>query len=387
MSSTPREAADVVIIGGGIQGLALAFHLSILGAGRIIVIDAGYFQGGASGRNGTLVRGGFMSDAWTALFALANRRWIQLSKRLRRNVMYSRRGYLMIAERPETADRFDSALAMHAAHGVRSRRVTRRGLQKLAPALDAQRVADAVYFPEGGICPHHAAMQSYRDACLERGVAVHYMTPVSALLRNGSRVEGVIAAGHEIQAETVVIAAGACSNNVARLGGVELPGYPLRIECTALEPVRPVLRPAIAFLDRLCYTCQTARGEIVGGAEVPERPQATLASDLPALTATARVYYDMLPCLSSLRILRQWAGLIHATPDFGPLIGPHPLLPNLWITAGWSYGYASSAAVGELLATSLLHGTVHPILRPFSVDRFDRNAPVVEGGIVLAVPK
>jgi hypothetical protein len=57
------------------------------------------------------------------------------------------------------------------------------------------------------------------------------------------------------------------------------------------------------------------------------------------------------------------------------------------VTAGWSYGYASSAAVGELLAISILSGNVHPILQPFSVDRFERNVPVIEGGIVLAVPK
>ena len=381
------SSADIVIAGGGIQGLALAYNLSELGAGRIIVVDAGYFQGGASGRNGTLVRGGFMSDAWTALFALANRRWIELSRRLKRNVMYSRRGYLMVAERAETAGRFDSALTTHRAHGVRSRRITRRELRKLAPALDAERVEDAVYFPDGGICPHHAAMHSYLEVCRERGIGIYYTTPVSAILHNGSRVEGVVAGGREIRASSVVIAAGASSNDVARLAGVELPGYPMRIECAALEPTRPVLRPAIAFIDRLCYVSQTARGEIVGGAEVPERPQATLASDLPALTATARVYYDMLPALSSLRILRQWAGLIHATPDFGPLIGPHPTFPNLWVTAGWSYGFASSAAVGELLAASILSGTVHPILRPFCVDRFDRNSPVIEGGIVLAVPK
>lgn len=381
------SSADVVIAGGGIQGLALAYNLSELGAGRIVVADAGYFQGGASGRNGTLVRGGFMSDAWTALFALANRRWIELSRRLKRNVMYSRRGYLMVAERAETAASFDSALKTHATHAVRSRRLTRRELRKLAPALDAERVEDAVYFPEGGVCPHHAVMHSYLEVCQERGIEIHYTTPVSAIVHNGSRVEGVVADDREIRASSVVIAAGAASNDVARLAGVELPGYPMRIECTALEPTRPVLRPAIAFIDRLCYVSQTARGEVVGGAEVPERPQVTLASDLPALTATARVYYDMLPRLSSLRILRQWAGLIHATPDFGPLLGPHPLLSNLWVTAGWSYGFASSAAVGELLATSIVSGTVHPLLRPFSVDRFDRNAPVVEGGIVLAVPK
>jgi len=379
-------AADVVIIGGGIQGLALAYNLAEAGVGPVVVLDAGYFQGGASGRNGTLIRGGFMSDAWTALFSLANRRWIELSKRLRRNVMFSRRGYLMIAERDGTAARFDSALATHAAHGVRSRRVSRSELQQIAPALAAERVRDAVYLPEGGVSPHHAAMHSYLDACLERGVRIHYSTPVSAVLRGSSGVSGVIAGGREIRASTVVIAAGASSNDVAHLAGVDLPGYPMRIECSALEPTRAVLRPAIAFIDRLCYVSQTARGEVVGGAEVPERPQVTLASDLSSLTATARVYCDMLPPLARLRILRQWAGLIHATPDFGPLIGPHPQLANLWVTAGWSYGYASSAAVGELLARSIVTGTVDSILQPFAVDRFDRNAPVVEGGIVLAAP-
>jgi sarcosine oxidase subunit beta len=171
---------------------------------------------------------------------------------------------------------------------------------------------------------------------------------------------------------------------VAALAGVDLAGYPMRIECTALDPVRCVLRPGVALIDRLCYLSQTARGEIVGGAEVPERPQNTLASDLPALTATARVYQEMLPVLSGLRILRQWAGLIHATPDFGPLIGPHPALPGLWVTAGWSYGYAGSAAVGELLASAIIGGSIDPILAPFAVDRFARNEPVLEGGIVLA---
>ena len=121
----PRRAS-IVIIGGGIQGLSVAFNLAALGQRDIIVLDAGYFQGGASGRNGTLIRGGFMSDEWTALFSLANRRWLELSKRLRHNVMFSRRGYLLLAEKPETAANFDLALATHARHAVTSRRVSHR---------------------------------------------------------------------------------------------------------------------------------------------------------------------------------------------------------------------------------------------------------------------
>ena len=385
-SNTSRlpKRKRVIVIGGGIQGLSVAYNLACLGETDVLVLDAGYFQGGASGRNGTLIRGGFMSDAWTALFALSNRRWIELSRRLNRNVMFSRRGYLMVAEKRETAARFEQALETHAKHGVKSMRLSNAELEAVAPALNRQRVLETIFLPEGGVCPHHAAMEAYLEACRDRGVEVHYSTPVVRILTTTSRVEGVVVDGREIHADHIVIASGAYSNEVARLGNLELPGFPMRIECMALEPIRSVIRPAFAFVDRLCYVAQTARGEVVGGAEVPETPNVSLACDVPVMAATARVYRDMLPCLAELRILRHWAGMIQATADFGPLLGPHPTHTNLWITAGWSYGFASAPAVGELLATTILSGTVHPLLRPFAVDRFNRNAPVVEDGIVLA---
>jgi sarcosine oxidase, subunit beta len=379
----PRRAS-IAIIGGGIQGLSVAFNLAALGQRDVIVLDAGYFQGGASGRNGTLIRGGFMSDEWTALFSLANRRWLELSRRLRHNVMFSRRGYLLLAERPETAANFDVAMATHARHGVTSRRVSRRQLGEIAPALNAARVEDAIYFEEGGTAPHHAAMHAYLQACLEAGVRVEYQAPVIRIERKAAGASAVIGRDFEIEVSSVVLAAGGFTNAVARAADLELPGFPLRLEAMALEPVRPLIRPAMAFIDSLCYLSQTARGEIVGGAEVPEGPRHSLQADLPAMAATARVYRDMLPCLSQLRILRHWAGTIHATPDFGPLIGTHPNCRNLWVTAGWSYGYASAPAVGELLARSILSNAIDPLLAPFAIDRFDRGAAVREGGIVLA---
>jgi sarcosine oxidase, subunit beta len=379
------DRAGVIIIGAGIQGLSLAYNLASLGEAGVVVLDGGYFQGGASGRNGTLIRGGFMSDAWTALFALSNRRWIELSRRLGRNVMYSRRGHLMVAEKTHTAARFAEALETHRKHGVISRRLSNVELRKIVPALNQKLTLDTLFLPEGGVCPHHAAMEGYLEACRETGVAVHFQTPVTRIVRTQSRVDGVIAVGREIRAEHVVIAAGAYCNEVAKLADLTLPGYAMRIECMALEPVRSVIRPAVAFIDRLCYLSQTARGEVVGGTEVPETPRVSLACDVPVMTATARVYRDMLPCLAQLRILRHWAGMLHATADFGPLLGPYPTHPNLWITAGWSYGFASAPAVGELLAQSILSGNVHPLLQPFAVDRFERNAPVRENGIVLAV--
>jgi sarcosine oxidase subunit beta len=392
--AVPRRAA-IVVIGGGIQGLSVAYNLAALGEPDVVVLDAGYFQGGASGRNGTLIRGGFMSSEWTGLFALANRRWMELPRRLRRNVMFSPRGYLLVAEKSATAADFDTALAVHRAHGVRSHRAAPEELAKLVPALDRSRVLDAIYLPDGGVAPHHAAMDAYHRACTAAGVRIRYGSPVTQILTRGARVAGVVGnggadgrggagGGFEIEADAVVLAAGAYGNAAARLAGVELPGFPMRIEAMVLEPTRAVLRPAIAFIDRLCYMAQTARGEIVGGAEVPERPIESLACDLPVMTATARVYRDMVPCLAQLRILRHWAGMLHATPDFGPLIGAHPNFANLWVTGGWSYGFACAPAAGELLAEAILTGRLDPLILPFALDRFAHNRPVREGGIVLA---
>jgi sarcosine oxidase subunit beta len=376
----------VLIVGGGIQGLSIAYNLAARGERHVVVLDAGYFQGGASGRNGTLIRGGFMSEAWTSLFALANRRWIELSRRLRRNVMFSRRGYLLIAEQERTAGRFDDALDLHRRLGVRSRRVNLNELANLAPAISQNTLCDAIYLPDGGVAPHQAAMMGYLTAARELGVQVHYQTPITGFSRRTGQVTGVCGHGFEIDCEQIVIAAGADSNAVAALLGAAVEAHPLRIEAMALEPVREILRPGVAFIDRLCYVSQTARGEIVGGTEVPESPHHTLASDLPSIAANARVYCDMLPCLADLRILRQWAGFLHVTPDCGPLIGTLPSISNVWVSAGWCYGYAAAPAAGELLAAAILGDRLDQRLAPFALDRFARNRPVVEGGIVVASP-
>lgn len=383
-SISAHTSASAVVIGGGIHGLGTAFNLASMGLRHVRVLDAGYFQGGASGRNGTLVRGGFASREWTRLFAFSNRRWIELSRILGENVMYSRRGYLIVAQKPVTAALIEPLPALHREYGLRSRLLSSAQLRSVAPALDTATVKCAVDLGDGGTAPHHAAMKGYLAACRRLGVRVDYGTPVTAIETASGRVTAIVAGSEHIACDLAVIAAGAYSVAVARLAGVDLPGFAQRIEAIALEPVRPVLRQAIALPDRLCYLHQTARGEIVGGVEVDERPQVSLANDLPVLAATARVYAEMFPAFTQLRILRHWAGMLHATPDWGPLLGAHPDLANLFISAGWSYGIAGAPGATELLARLITTGRMPDEIAPFAVDRFARGKPVAEGAIVLA---
>lgn len=379
----PRQAS-VVIVGAGIQGLALAFNLAELKVNNILVLDAGYWQGGASGRNGTLIRGAFSSPEWTRFFAHSNRLWLGLSKRLGQNVMYSRRGYTMVGERETTAQLLQRTLQVHRDCGIDSEMLSPSRLRKVLPALAHERVSAALHLPDSGVAPHHAAMHAYLKACQARGVEVRYRTEVTAIDKRDGQVEGVWVGEHRIACDTLVLAGGAQSNTLANMAGVPLEGYPMRLEAMALEPTRALIGPAVALLDRLCYMHQTARGEVVGGAEVAERPQVSLGADVPVMAATAKAYAEMFPQLGAARILRQWAGLVHISKDFGPLLGAHPQLRGLHLSAGWCYGHAGAPAAGELLAKAIVNGVVDERMQPFAVDRFLRNRPVMEPGIVLS---
>jgi sarcosine oxidase subunit beta len=378
------DRVDVVIVGGGIQGLCCGYNLAERGIRRVLVLDAGYFQGGASGRNGTLIRGGFATTQWTQLFQFSNQQWSRLSKRLGYNVMFSRRGYSMIAETDRTAAMFETAADVHRRCGVRSRLLSTRDVARILPAIYGARVRAALHLLDGGVAPHHAAMSALLRACTDRGVRVVYHTSVTGIERVNGRAAGVLVGERRVLADAVVVAAGGHNLILANMAKVALAGFSMRIEAMALEPVRPLIRPAVALIDSLCYLHQTARGEVVGGTEVPERPRMSLNTDLPVLAATAKVYASLFPQLAQLRVLRHWAGMIHATPDFGPLIGEHPHLKGLWFSAGWSYGYAGGPGAGALLAKAIATGEIDERIRPFALDRFDRNRPVHDPAVVLA---
>ena len=127
---------------------------------------------------------------------------------------------------------------------------------------------------------------------------------------------------------------------------------------------------------------QSARGEVVGGTEVAERPQMSLKTDFPVLTKTAAIYARLFPQLSDLRIMRHWAGLIHAT-DWAPIIGEHPNIAGLWVSGGWSYGWAGGPGTGVLLARAIAGQGVDRRLQPFAIDQFAKGRTIIAPSIVL----
>ncbi len=383
MSPTTTVRADVVIVGGGIAGLMCAFHLTEFGVRDIVVLDAGYPQGGASGRNGTLVRGGFSSPEWSSLFGHSLKRWQGFSRDIGHNVMFTERGYAVIAESDRTVAVCDEALESHRQAGVRSKALDNVGVRRILPNIAHDRVRACVYFDDGGTAPHHAVMKGLIAVCMKRGIVLRYHTPVTGIERSNGRATGVLVGEQRIEANAVVLAGGGHNLDLAAMAGVELDGVSQRIQAIATEPLRPIIDPAMALIDRATYLHQTARGEIMGGTEISEPHVQNVVSTLPVMAATAHHFVEMFPALASVRILRQWSGVIHVSTDCGPLLGAHPDLNGLWLSAGWLYGIAGAPAGGEFLAKAIATGEIDDRMAPFAVDRQRRGKGIVEKSLVI----
>src|SRR5205823_332599 len=136
------------------------------------------------------------------------------------------------------------------------------------------------------------------------------------------RLKKVITDRGEIACDTVVLAGGAWSPQLASLAGVKLPNEPHRHEICSTEPLKPFLGPLVSVLDSGLYFSQSMRGELVGGMGDPKEPAAMqLGSTMRFLTRYSTAICEQIPRLGQLKILRQWAGPYDVTPDNSPILG------------------------------------------------------------------
>ena len=381
---TLPKHSEIVIIGAGIQGLLLAFYLSERGKKNVLVLDSGYWEGGSSGRNGTHVRGGFSSPEWTGLFQHSIEQWKGLSKRLGRNVMYTPRGCVMISEKEASRAMLRRAFEHQIGLGIKTEMLTNKRIRSVLPAVDHSRVSGALLIGEGGTTPHHAVMKAALAGVRERGIQVHYQTTVTGFERTGGRISAVMAGDQRIEADLTVVAAGGQSDSLAKMAGVEIEAVPFRIEASATEPLRPLIRPVIGLVDRMLYLHQTARGEIVGGCELKgESAKNNLKSTAYVLPRYAKHVAEMFPQMRDIRILRQWSGYLHTAPDGGPVMGPHPDIDDLWFTAGWTYGVAGGPGAADFMSKAIVTGEIDSRMSVFSIDRFRRGKPCIESSAVI----
>jgi sarcosine oxidase subunit beta len=382
-----RRSYDVVIIGGGVHGLATAYYLAANhGIRNVAVLDRGYLGGGGSGRNTAILRSNYLTPEGVRFYDRSLELYRHLAAELNFNVMFSRRGHLTLAHNDSSLRTMRWRAEVNKLSRVDSEVIDTAEVTRLVPALDTSSavrypILGALYHPPGGIIRHDAVVWGYARAADALGVHLHQQTEVTGLdVDAGSRVTGVRTSRGPISAPVVLNSTAGWSSTVSDLAGVRTPVQTFPLQAAVSEPVRPFLHAVVVSGTLHVYVSQTDRGELVFGASVDPFTSYSMRGSLEFAEGLAAHVLELMPGLSKMRLLRQWAGLCDMTPDFSPIMGTTPV-EGFYLDVGWgTYGFKAGPVSGEAMAEAIATRATPEIIAAFGLDRFAHGKLVGEKG-------
>ena len=381
-----RSSYDVVIIGAGVHGLATAYYLAKNhGITNIAVLDKAYIGGGGSGRNTAIIRSNYLTPEGVRFYDRSVKLYETLASDLNFNVMFSQRGHLTLAHNDGSVRTMRWRAEVNKLQGIDSEVIGPDEIKKLAPYLDVSPEArypilGALYHPPGGIIRHDAVNWGYARAADARGVQIHQHTEVLGIDVVGDRVTGVRTSRGTISAPVVVNCTAGWATTIADLAGVKLPIITHPLQAAVTEPVKVFLRTVVVSGSLHVYVSQTDRGELVFGASVDPYPSYSMRGSLEFVEEVASHVLELMPAISKLRLLRQWAGLCDMTPDYSPIMGVTPV-DGFLVDVGWgTYGYKAGPVSGESMAELVASGKTPEIISAFALSRFGEGTLVGEKG-------
>ena len=366
------DTAEILIVGGGVVGLSIAYQLAKRGLDDVVVVERGYLAEGASGRNG----GGVRQQWSTELNIRLMQDSVELCRRfavdLGVNVWFRQGGYLFLARSAKEIARLEKNIALQNRCGVATRMLDPREALAIVPELDLTGIVGASYNPTDGILFPWPFLWGYARQAASHGARIFTQTAVVGIepQRGGGYV--VHTPRGAVRARRVINATGAWSPKLGQMIGVEIPTYPIRHEICSSEPLKPFLRPMVSELASGLYCSQSMRGEIVGGVTIPGHDSTyAMGSTLQFLATYARRLVRLMPILGDIKILRQWAGPYDQSPDGNPILGPAPGHPDFFLACGFvGHGFMMAPIMGKLYAEWLTGGPPHEIFSRYTLARF-----------------
>ncbi len=381
---------DVVIVGGGGHGLAIAYNLArYQGIRNVAVLERGYLAGGNTARNTTTIRSNYITAASIRFYAASVKLFEALSEELDFNVMFSQRGQLTLAHSAGTIRTFRQRAETGKSIGIRIELVDVEEVRRLCPGVNLDlggpyEVLAGLWHADGGTARHDAVAWGYAARAGALGVEIHQHTCVDGFEVIGGRVAAVHTNRGRIAAGAVVQAVGGYNREVAALAGLSLPIRPYPLQAMVTQPLKPFLDVVLSSADRHVYAVQSSRGELVIGGGTDPYPLSSTRSTSEMKEKLASGIVGLFPFLANVRVLRQWAGITDITPDYSPIMGASPLA-NYWLDCGWgTWGFKATPAAGRYMAEAVAKSRVPEIIAPFRFDRFASLDLVNEVGATAA---
>lgn len=376
---------DVVIIGGGGHGLATAYYLAKeQGITNVAVLEKGWLGGGNTGRNTAVSRSNYFYPESTRFFEHSLKRFETMGRDLNYNIMFSQHGILNLAFSRHELEIFRRWATAIQVQGVDCQVMSRDEIAAAVPLLNMSpnaryRVYGGFMQGRGGISRHDAVAWAYARAADNLGVDIIQNCEVTGLEVSDGRIRGVKTSLGAIRTDKVGMAVAGHSTVVAAMAGIKLPIVSQCLQAMVSEPVKPCFDRVVMSPMVHCYVSQSDRGELVIGGGADTHPSYGQRGNLPTTEAVLNAVVEMYPAFSRLKLMRQWGGIVDIAPDSSPIVSKTPVI-GFYISTGWGTGgYKAIPAGGETLAHTIAHDRPHPLVEPFSLERFAQGRLVDEG--------
>lgn len=380
-----RMQAQAVVIGGGVMGTSIAYHLAAAGVRDVVLVERDELASGSTSKAAGGVRAQFSDELNVQLGARSLAAFGRFREEIGYDIGLHRVGYLFLLSTPEDVASFEAGVRLQNALGVPSRMLTPKEARKLSPLVRTEGLLAAAYSPDDGHCTPEAVVHGYASAARALGARVLRHTEVTGIELHGDRITAVSTTLGRIATDTVICAAGPWSRAVGRMAGVELPVEPLRRQIAVTEPV-PGLPPGLPMtidFSTTLYFHREGPGLLLGMSDPDERPGfATDTHDrwIPRLAAAME---HRAPALLDLRRTGGWAGLYEVTPDHNALIGEATSVSRFLYATGFSgHGFLQGPAVGEVVRDLVLGRVPFVDVSPLNAGRFAADAPRPEANCV-----
>ena len=379
------KSADIVIIGGGVQGCSIAYNLAKRGQRNIAILEKDTCANGSSGRCGAGFRQQFGTEMNCILAKESIKILEQLSGELDYDIEFNQKGYLILAYTEKEVLQFKKNIQLQQSLGIDSRLVTPQEAKEIVPPLNIKDVLAASYCPKDGNVNPLLTTFAYAEAAQRLGVRLYRFIEALGIESENNKITAVVTSRGRFLTDKVVNAAGGYSREVGEMAGLDIPVYSQRHQILVTEPVIPLWESMLMSFSRNFYFQQLPHGSIVGGYGDPEHEKKghDIGSNWQFVTTMARKMTSLIPTITDVRVVRQWAGSYNMSPDSQPILGEHPQLQGFYMSLGFSgHGFMLAPISGKMLAQCILGEDTDLPIDKLDIGRFARGELILEPSVV-----
>ena len=385
---------DVIIIGAGVIGASIAYHLAKGGCRDIIVLEKDYIGSGSTEKCPGGIRQQFSTETNIRLSMESVKFFEHFEEETGHAADFRQHGYLMLATSKDELNILRRNMDLQRKLGLEVHLLSPPEIRELVPGLNMEDTLGATFCPTDGYADPYSVVSGFASAARRLGVKVHEETEVTGIELTNNKVKGVLTTRGKFEAPIVVNAAGPYAGIVGRMADLDIPIHPSRRHIFITEPLlsrpnrleglnRPDLPMVVDFHNGFWFRRESSC--LLFGMRNPDEPEGFSTSvDWHFFTDTlAQAACHRLPDLSDIGIMRGQAGLHSDTPDYMAILGEIPTIHGLYLACGFSgHGFMHSPAVGRLMADLILGQATLPNNRSLGLDRFRHQVKPRESAFI-----